>query len=435
MSTTSLISRALLQRLDSARQLTDWIFRLLTPEALYSRPIPERHRLIFYLGHLEAFDWNLICRKTLQFVSFCPQFDTLFEFGIDPPVGQAATDQPSDWPNVQEVQAYNRSVRARIDQLFDLRSEQSIPEQILNVALEHRLMHAETLAYLLHNLPYDQKASVSVPLVHSAELLANPMIQIAPGFATLGQKRGEFGWDNEFDEQQVDVPGFRVSKYKITNGQYLDFVNEGAAPPHFWSRRGEKWFYHGMFSEVPLPVNAPVYVTHSEAVSYARWSGTKLPTEAQFHRAAFSVPDHETQVSDVPGSIPAHRTRAHETSDRYERPYPWGDHSPDETHGNFDFHHWDPVDVNATPAGDSASGVSQLVGNGWEWTATKFGPFPGFQPMLFYPGYSQNFFDEEHYVMKGGSPVTAACMLRRSFRNWFRPNYPYVYASFRLVED
>ena len=103
--------------------------------------------------------------------------------------------------------------------------------------------------------------------------------------------------------------------------------------------------------------------------------------------------------------------------------------------GNFDFHHWDPVDVNATPAGDSASGVSQLVGNGWEWTATKFGPFPGFQPLPFYPGYSQNFFDEEHYVMKGGSPVTAACMLRRSFRNWFRPNYPYVYASFRLVED
>jgi gamma-glutamyl hercynylcysteine S-oxide synthase len=92
------------------------------------------------------------------------------------------------------------------------------------------------------------------------------------------------------------------------------------------------------------------------------------------------------------------------------------------------------VDVNANPAGDSASGVSQLVGNGWEWTATKFGPFPGFQPMPFYPGYSQNFFDEEHFVMKGGSPVTAACMLRRSFRNWFRPNYPYVYASFRLVE-
>ncbi len=101
MSTATLVGRALQERLDSARQRTDSIFSLLRPEALYSRPIPERHRLIFYLGHLEAFDWNLICRKTLDVPSFHPQFDTLFEFGIDPPVGQAAQDQPSDWPLVE----------------------------------------------------------------------------------------------------------------------------------------------------------------------------------------------------------------------------------------------------------------------------------------------------------------------------------------------
>ena len=93
MSTAPVLTPALQERLDSARQLTDSIFGLLTPEALYSRPIPERHRLIFYLGHLEAFDWNLICRKTLNVPSLNPQFDQLFEFGIDPPVGQAATDQ------------------------------------------------------------------------------------------------------------------------------------------------------------------------------------------------------------------------------------------------------------------------------------------------------------------------------------------------------
>jgi gamma-glutamyl hercynylcysteine S-oxide synthase len=410
MSTATFISQALQQRLNSARQLTDSIFRLLTPDALYSRPIPERHRLVFYLGHLEAFDWNLIGRKTLGVASWSPQFDTLFEFGIDPPVGQAAADQPSDWPRVEEIQAYNTRVRTGLDELVD-----QAPEQIIQVVLEHRLMHAETLAYLLHNLPYHQKTSVTAPAVHSTNRLASSMLEIAPGLATLGQKRGEFGWDNEFTEHQVNVPGFRVSKYKITNGEYLDFVREGAPAPHFWTRRsdqpGDGWFYRGMFSEVPLPLNAPVYVTHAEATAYARWSGKRLPTEAQFHRAAY------------------------ETSNGAERPYPWGNGAPDEARGNFDFHHWDPVDVNANPAGDSASGVSQLVGNGWEWTATQFGPFPGFQPMPFYPGYSQNFFDEEHYVMKGGSPVTAACMLRRSFRNWFRPNYPYVYASFRLVED
>ncbi len=406
MSTATLISGALQERLYSARQLTDSIFGLLRPDALYSRPIPERHRLVFYLGHLEAFDWNLIARKTLGVDSLSPQFDTLFEFGIDPPVGQAATDQPTDWPSVEEIQAYNQRVRARIDDLLD-----QAPDQIIHVALEHRLMHAETLAYLLHNLPYDQKSSAAAPLVHSTDPVTNPMIEIAPGVTTLGQTEGEFGWDNEFAEHRVNVPSFRVSKYKITNGQYLDFVREGTAAPHFWTREGSHWFYRGMFSSAPLPLNAPVYVTHAEATAYARWAGKRLLTEEQFHRAAY------------------------ETSGNSERPYPWGNAAPDSVRGNFDFHHWDPVDVDADPAGDSAAGVSQLVGNGWEWTATQFGPFPGFQPMPFYPGYSQNFFDEEHYVMKGGSPVTAACMLRRSFRNWFRPNYPYVYASFRLVED
>lgn len=405
MSTATLTNRALQERLDSARQLTDSIFSLLAPEALYSRPIPERHRLIFYLGHLEAFDWNLICRKTLGVESWSPHFDKLFEFGIDPPVGQAAMDQPSDWPSVDEIQAYNRRVRARIDELLD-----QAPQQMIHVALEHRLMHAETLAYLLHNLPYDQKTATPAPAVHSTSALTNPLIEIAPGVATLGQKPGEFGWDNEFAEHQVNVPGFRVSKYKITNGEYLDYVREGAPAPHFWIRKGDRWFYRGMFSEIPLPPNAPVYVTYAEAADYALAAGKRLLTEPEFHRAAYETPNE------------------------VERPYPWGSAEPDRERGNFNFHHWDPVDVNATPAGDSAWGVSQLVGNGWEWTATQFGPFSGFQPMPFYPGYSQNFFDEEHYVMKGGSPATAACMLRRSFRNWFRPNYPYVYASFRLVE-
>jgi formylglycine-generating enzyme required for sulfatase activity len=93
------------------------------------------------------------------------------------------------------------------------------------------------------------------------------------------------------------------------------------------------------------------------------------------------------------------------------------------------------VPVTSTPAGDSAFGVSQLLGNGWEWTSTPFAPFPGFEPFPFYPGYSANFFDGAHYVIKGGSPRTAAPLLRRSFRNWFRPDYPYVYAGFRLVEN
>src|SRR4029077_1678114 len=165
-----------------------------------------------------------------------------------------------------------------------------------------------------------------------------------------------------------------------------------------------------MFQDVPLPLDWPVYVSHAEASAYARWAGKSLPTEAQWHRAAYG------------------------TRSGSERWYPWGDEAPEPRHGNFDFARWEPAAVGAHPAGASGFGVTDLLGNGWEWTSTFFGPFPGFRPFPFYPGYSADFFDGRHYVMKGGSPRTAAIMLRRTFRNWFQPRYPYVYAKFRCVE-
>jgi formylglycine-generating enzyme required for sulfatase activity len=91
--------------------------------------------------------------------------------------------------------------------------------------------------------------------------------------------------------------------------------------------------------------------------------------------------------------------------------------------------------VGGFPQGQSAFGVFDLMGNGWEWTSSEFAGFAGFRQFSFYPGYSANFFDGKHYVMKGGSARTAACMLRRSFRNWFQPNYQYVYAGFRCVSN
>jgi formylglycine-generating enzyme required for sulfatase activity len=166
-----------------------------------------------------------------------------------------------------------------------------------------------------------------------------------------------------------------------------------------------------MFADIPLPSDWPVYVSYAEASAYARWAGKKLPTEAQWQRMAYG------------------------TTERDERSFPWGDADPSPEYGNFDFVRWDPASVNAYPKGKSAFGVADLLGNGWEWTSTPFAPLPGFEAFPFYPGYSANFFDGKHYVMKGGSSRTAACMLRRSFRNWFQPHYPYVYAKFRCVED
>jgi iron(II)-dependent oxidoreductase len=373
-----------MQSLEGAREITDALFRLVRPDAMYDRPIPERHRIIFYLGHLEAFDWNLIGRYSLDRPAFHAEFDRLFAFGIDPPPGELPSDRPNDWPGIAEVERYCREVREQIDEL-------PIPKQLLHVAAEHRLMHAETLTYILHQLAYDKKTSGAQGTAPGGTARVAQMIEIGAGPARLGRTEAEgFGWDNEFQAHVVDVPAFAISDMKVTNGEYLDFVRQGAAAPFFWLERAGQWFYRGMWEEIPLPMDWPVYCTLEEASAYARWRGMRLPTEAEFHRAACGA-----------------------TVSR-----------------NLNFQGWDPI-----PVDEGAPGIQQMVGNGWEWTSTVFAPFPGFQAFPFYENYSAPFFDGRHYVLKGASPRTAALFLRSSFRNWFRPSYPYIYATFRLVES
>jgi iron(II)-dependent oxidoreductase len=431
----------LLERVAQARVRTDEIFSVVTADSLYERPIPERHRIIFYIGHLEAFDWNLLRERILGMKPFDADLDKLFAFGIDPVNGKLPTDQPGDWPSLAATRDYVHRIRESIDAglaALDFSAVNSTPAgadyspgKLLNVAIEHRLMHAETLAYMLHQLPLEHKVRKQRAPELVVSQIAPRMIEIPAGRATLGMSSHDwaFGWDNEFEAQTVDVPGFAIDKYKVTNRQYLDFITAGGYKnpdlwreedwkwrtahnirhPVFWVPENDRWHLRTMFDEIPLPINSPVYVSHAEASAYARWANKSLPTEAQWQRAAYG------------------------TSNDVETFFPWGDEEPDGSKGNFDFHSWDPTPVNFFPDGDSAFGVADLLGNGWEWTSSKFEPFPGFQRFSFYPGYSADFFDGKHYVMKGASPRTAACMLRRSFRNWFQPHYQYVYAGFRCV--
>jgi ergothioneine biosynthesis protein EgtB len=415
-------------RLAESRQITDALFPLIRAEALYDRPIPERHRLIFYLGHLEAFDSNLIAGHGFSLEPFHAGFNQLFAFGIDPVDGGLPTDQPADWPREKEIRAYNARVRARLDQLIP-----QTDSTLVHVAIEHRLMHAETLAYLIHQLPLDRKLPLRQTKIAPRPAELPRTTAIPAGLTTLGQPRREdtFGWDNEFEAASMAVPAFRADVFPVTNAQFLAFLRQGGyrhrtfwsaedwawkekselTHPVFWRCRGDDWILRTMFAEISLPLDWPVFVSHAEASAYARWAGKALPTEMQWQRMAYGTPQDQ------------------------ERPYPWGHAAPDRRYGNFDFARWDPMPVQAHPQGRSAFGVADLLGNGWEWTSTPFQPLPGFQPFPFYAGYSANFFDGNHYVMKGGSPRTAACMLRRSFRNWFQPHYSYVYAKFRCVEE
>jgi formylglycine-generating enzyme required for sulfatase activity len=386
-------SEALRTELISARKQTDALFRMIAPEALYDRPIPERHRLVFYLGHLEAFDWNVLARFSLGQSSFHPEFDRLFERGIDPAPGRARQDSPRDWPSRAEVEAYGSKTREWIDSHWS-----DLSPWLRQLVVEHRQMHAETLGYLLHALPYDRKlpGSGEPPAERAAPL--NPPISVAAGTAMLGKSRESFGWDNEHLAHDIFVPEFRISKFKISNGEYLDFVREGGPAPHFWTRENGQWFYRGMFAQMPLPLDWPVWVTWRQASAYAEWRGLALPTEAQFHRAAALT-------------------------------------SPDPLRDNFGFHHWDPIAVDADHEQADAAAPMQMTGNGWEWTRDVFAPFAGFESDPAYPLYSTDFFDGEHYVLKGASPRTASILTRPSFRNWFRPDYPYMYAGFRVVEN
>ncbi|MGH9408659.1 MAG: SUMF1/EgtB/PvdO family nonheme iron enzyme [Vicinamibacterales bacterium] len=447
------------------RARTEAIFDLIDPAAYYSRPIALRNPIVFYEGHLPAFSVLAFLRRGLGHSPVDARLEKLFERGIDPEDEASAVPRSGAstmWPSRDEVRAF---ARACDEAVLDALKADAAPTEGLYTALEHEAMHQETLLYMWHRLPYELKRRP--PAADGRWALADgrwPMadgrssmddgrrpvadertdvrsVTVPGGEAVLGAARGSvvFGWDNEFDQHRVDVPSFDIDALPITNAQFMEFVNDGGyATRAWWSDEGwawieaeevrhpafwvpsnaspvdhrpsvivrrasaiahrpspiESWRWRGMFEALPLTPDAPVHVGQAEAAAYARWKGRRLMTEAEFHRAA-------------EGASPGH----------------------------VDFAGFDPIPVGAHPESASRWGVHDLIGNGWEWTSTVFAPFDGFTPMRSYPEYSADFFDGRHYVMKGGSQATARELLRPSFRNWFRANYPYVYAKFRTVAD
>jgi ergothioneine biosynthesis protein EgtB len=425
---------ALVARLREAWRRSDSLFELMEPEALLERPIPLRQPFIFYLGHFPAFAWNQACRGVLGRASFDPAKDDLFERGIDPRDDQDYRALHMEWPEPRAILEYRDRVREALVAGAGEAVERGRGD-ILERVLEHELMHHETLTYMLLRLPCESKRRPAG--VHFAFEGARPSaaVHVPGGVVTLGARReaGRFGWDNEFPEQETRVGSFRVDALPVRNAELLEFVEAGGyRERRLWSEEAWAWLrargqdrpafwcgsrgelsYRTLFEALPLPRVAdwPAYVTWAEAQAYARWRGRRLPTEAEYHRAAHGSPGGE------------------------ERAHPWGDAAPAGEHGNFDFRSWAPGPVGTHPAGESAWGVQDLVGDGWEWTATPFAPFDGFEPMPGYEGYSADFFDGRHHVLLGASWATDAALVRKSFRNWFQPHYPYVFAKFRCVED
>jgi len=416
----SLDRRELRLRYLGNRNRSAELFALLDPSVYYERPIALRHPIVFYEGHLPAFSFLKLVREALGREQVDADLERLFERGIDPAsLTDAGRHARATWPERRRVQAFGASCDAAVLQaLAGAPIDDAALSPLLERAqaaftiLEHEEMHHETLLYMMHRVPLSKKRTRgrSGAFVER-EPLATGRVAIPAGIATLGARRDAiaFGWDNEFEESAVSVGAFEIDVNDVTNGEWLEFVRAGGPVPSFWVERDGGYRLLGMFEEMPLPLTWPAYVTSAQARTYAAWRGARLPTEAEYHRAAFGTPDGA------------------------ERAFPWGDEPPTAKHGNFDFRRFDPEPVGINAAGASAFGVYDLIGNGWEWTSTEFAPLPGFVPMASYPQYSADFFDGQHFIVKGASPVTNRNHVRRSFRNWYRAEYPYVYATFRTV--
>jgi len=368
-----------------------------------------------------------VWRGLLQRSGFRPEFDELFARGIDPVgVDRCEPDRAGQWPEPAEVLRYRDRVRDMLrrstEYVSQLAERDVLAEngRVLQLVIEHELMHHETLLYMMHQLepallrPPTQRPPLDTSIAAPASRVAVP-----GGEVRLGARWDElpFGWDNEFSEHSAEVGSFAIDTAAVRIGDWLGFMGDGAyrraelwsedgwawrqrndiEHPAFWKWDGARWAVRALFDEVTADDAAswPVYVSWAEAEAYARWKNGRLPTEAEYHRAAEGLS--------------------------------WSAND-----GNLDWRRWAPVASGSGAA--SRHGVRDLVGNGWEWTSSRFTPFPGFKPWArTYPGYSADFFDGQHYVMLGGSWATDGSLVRRSFRNWFQPHYPYVYAKFRVV--
>mmetsp|Transcript_36223 Transcript_36223/g.144877 ORF Transcript_36223/g.144877 Transcript_36223/m.144877 type:complete len:392 (+) Transcript_36223:268-1443(+) len=388
--------------------------------------------------------------KALNVESFNPDYDYMFQRGIDPDVDDPTKchdhpEMPPQWPERSRVVEYRNRVRETLrdnDRMHQLDSM-----GMADMSIEHDLMHIETLLYMVLQLDKKFKrwsrveVDAAKPLLHRISGEDFPdYVRIPEGTAKLGRnretKKQQWGWDNEFGELEVQVNSFEASTLPVTVGEYVEFMRAGGYNREsLWQEEDWKWRKRESLSHpkclIPKSDSAgeweyltihctmtieeardlPIYVSLGEARAYAAWKGKRLPTEAEWHRMAFARP-----------------------GDGEETDYPWGDEKPVAgVHGNFGFKYWIPVGVGRFPAGKSAFGVLDLVGNGWELTDTPFEPFPGFEVDPDYPGYSSDFFEGKHFVLKGGSWATETQLIRKTFRNWYQRNYPYVFSKFRLV--
>ena len=297
--------------------------------------------------------------------------------------------------------------------------------------VQHEQQHDETML-ATHQL------RAGAPVLHAEPPPAGrPLpvrdVLVPAGPFTMGTSTEPWALDNERPAHAVDLPAFRIAAVPVTNGEYAAFVDAGGyrdprwwtetgwrhvraaalVAPQFWARDGSGTWWRRRFGAVePVPLDEPVvHVCAHEADAYATWAGARLPSEAEWEKAA-----------------------RHDPATGTSRRYPWGDAEPTPAHANLGQRHLSPAPVGAYPAGASTLGVEQLIGDVWEWTSSGWHPYPGFAAFP-YREYSEVFFGGDYRVLRGGSFGTDQAAVRGTFRNWDHPIRRQIFAGFRLAWD
>ncbi len=410
------------------------LFELLaSEEAYYIKPISLRHPLIFYLGHTATFFINKLLLAGLLTQRLNASFESVFAVGVDEMSWDDLNEVRYAWPTVTEVMAYRQQVRLVISQLIErlpltLPIDWNHPWWAIIMGIEHERIHLETSSVLIrqHAINFVKPHSAWVACQTSGVAPLNQMITIPAGKVLLGRVKSVpvYGWDNEYGLHEAEIAVFAASRYLVSNGEFLDFVDdhgyitdaywdaEGMAwkqfsqaeHPTFWVRSAENWRLRLLAEEIAMPWDWPVEVNCHEAAAFCNWKksltgqAVRLPTEDEWQR----LYDFSAQAMVEAG----HRAQANIHLDHYASPCPVGEFAQGEL---FD-----------------------VTGNVWQWTQTPIYPLEGFAVHAIYDDFTTPTFDGRHNLIKGGSWISCGNEAQAGARYAFRRHF-FQHAGFRYV--
>jgi len=413
---------------DAGRRTLDLIADL-ADEQLVGPRLATINPPLWEIGHLAWFTEKWVLRYAGARAPLRADADALYD--------SAAVAHATRWdlplPPRDDTLDYLRRVRECV---FEVVQRGPSPAETYFVLLSifHEDMHGEAFLYTRQTLGYPApNLTQSGPRASESATAGGPLpgdVEIPGGTFLLGADPAEtFVFDNEKWIHPVELSSFMIARAPVTQSQFAEFVEAGgysrrelwtatgwrwreaseARHPVYWQRDGRGWRRRDFGYWVALEPHRPViHVNWHEADAYCRWAGRRLPTEAEWEAAAATRRD----------SLSAPKLR-----------FPWGDRPPDTTRAQLDGNCPGCCDVAERPAGDSDWGCRQMIGNVWEWTASDFGPYPGFVADP-YREYSQPWFGT-HKVLRGGAWPTRARLLRNTWRNFYTPDRRDVWAGFR----